>query len=109
VVSVKAIDTHLSINVNPRSLHKWGHYILSIEDIYGFSVSHEMISDITDVILPEVEEWRNRPLKKCYAFLFVDCMYVTLRADYEVKETAVYTILGYDLQGNKDILGLCYQ
>ena len=36
----------------------------TIEDIYGFSVSHEMISDITDVILPEVEEWRNRPLKK---------------------------------------------
>ena len=46
----------------------------TIEDIYGFSVSHEMISDITDAILPEVEEWRNRPLKKCYTFLFVDCM-----------------------------------
>ena len=78
----------------------------TIEDIYGFSVSHEMISDITDAILPEVEEWRNRPLKKCYAFLFVDCMYVTMRADYEAKETAVYSILGYDLSGQKEILGL---
>lgn len=78
----------------------------TIEDIYGFSVSHEMISDITDAILPEVEEWRNRPLKKCYAFLFVDCMYVTMRSDYEAKETAVYSILGYDLTGQKEILGL---
>ena len=78
----------------------------TIEDIYGFSISHEMVSDITDAILPELEEWRNRPLKKCYAFLFVDCMYVTLRSGYEAKECAVYTILGYDLNGHKDILGL---
>ena len=78
----------------------------TIEDIYGFSICHEMVSDITDAILPELEEWRNRPLKKCYAFLFVDCMYVTLRSGYEAKECAVYTILGYDLNGHKDILGL---
>lgn len=78
----------------------------TIEDIYGFKVSADMISDITDVILPEVEEWRNRPLKKCYAFLFVDCMYVSVRSDYEAKEMAVYTILGYDLEGRKEILGL---
>lgn len=77
-------------------------YISStVEDIYGFSVSHEMISDITDAILPELEEWRNRPLKKCYPFLFVDCMYVSLRQDYAVKECAVYIILGYDLYEKK--------
>lgn len=78
----------------------------TVEDIYGFSVSHEMISDITDAILPELEEWRNRPLKKFYPFLFVDCMYVSLRHDYEVNQTAVYVILGYDLRGHKEILGL---
>ena len=78
----------------------------TIEDIYGFKVSHEMISDITDTILPKVEEWRNRPLKKCYAFVFIDCLYVTLRNDYEVKECAVYVILGYDLHGKKEILGI---
>ena len=78
----------------------------TIEDIYGFSMSHEMISDITDAVIPELEEWRNRPLKKCYAFVFVDCLYVTLRSDYEAKECAVYVILGYDLSGRKEILGL---
>ena len=78
----------------------------TIEDIYGFEVSHEMVSQITDVILPEVEEWRNRPLEKCYPFIFVDCMYVTVRSEYESNEKAVYVILGYDLKGQKEILGL---
>lgn len=78
----------------------------TIEDIYGFSVSHEMVSDITDAVIQELEEWQNRPLKKCYAFLFVDCMYVTIRENYEAHEMAVYTILGIDLAGNKEILGL---
>ena len=78
----------------------------TVEDIYGFDISHEMISDITDAVLPELEEWQARPLAKCYAFLFVDCMYVTLRENYEAKEYAVYTILGYDLKGHKEILGL---
>lgn len=78
----------------------------TIEDIYGFSVSHEMVSDITDTVLQELEDWQNRPLKKCYAFMFVDCMYVTIRENYEAREMAVYTILAYDLAGNKEILGL---
>ena len=78
----------------------------TIEDIYGFSMSHEMISEITDSVLTELEEWRNRPLKKCYAFVFVDCLYVTLRREYEAKECAVYVVLGYDIQGKKEILGL---
>ena len=78
----------------------------TVEEIYGFSVSHEMISNITDRILPELEEWQIRPLRKCYAFLFVDCMYVSLRQNYEVSQCAVYVILGYDLDGHKEILGL---
>lgn len=78
----------------------------TIEDIYGFNISHETISQITDNVVEELEEWQNRPLKKCYAFLFVDCMYVTVRKEYETKSYAVYTILGYDINGEKDILGL---
>ena len=76
----------------------------TIEDIYGFKISHDMVSDITNAILPEVEEWQNRPLKKCYPFVFVDCMYVSVRNDYEAKEEAVYVILGYDLQGQRKFL-----
>lgn len=78
----------------------------TIEDIYGFEISHETISDITDSVLEQQQEWQNRPLKECYPFVFVDCMYVTLRKDYETKKYAVYTMLGYDIDGHKDILGL---
>lgn len=78
----------------------------TIEEIYGFSVSHDMISDITDTVIPELEEWQTRPLSSCYAFVFVDCMFTTIRNEYETKKYAVYTILGYTMKGNKDILGL---
>ncbi len=78
----------------------------TIEDIYGFELSHEAISEITDKVLDKVEEWQNRPLKKFYAFLFVDCLYVSVRKEMETKNCAVYVILGYDLEGRKDILGL---
>lgn len=78
----------------------------TIEDIYGFEISHETISEITDSVIEQLEEWQNRPLKKFYTFVFVDCMYATIRKDYETKNYAVYTILGYDVDGRKDILGL---
>ena len=78
----------------------------TIEDIYGFEMSHETISNITDRVMEQVYEWQNRPLKKFYTFLFVDCMYVTIKKDYETKSCAVYVILGYDVNGMKDILGI---
>ena len=78
----------------------------TIEDIYGFEISHEMVSQITDCVLDKLDDWQNRPLKRMYTFLFVDCMYVTIRKEYESKNYAVYTILGYDLDGQKDILDL---
>ena len=78
----------------------------TIEDIYGFEISHETISEITDSVVEQLEEWQNRPLKKFYTFLFVDCLYVAIRREYEIKNYAVYVILGYDVDGQKDILEL---
>ena len=78
----------------------------TIQDIYGFEISHETISTITDRIIDTAKEWQNRPLKKFYPFVFVDCLYVTLRKEMETKSCAVYVILGYDINGIKDILGI---
>lgn len=77
----------------------------TIEEIYGFEISHEAISSITDRVVEQLEQWQTRPLKKLYTFLFVDCLYVTVRRDYEAKKYAVHVILGYDIDGKKDILG----
>lgn len=78
----------------------------TIEDIYGFEISHEMISMITDRVIETAKEWQNRPLKKFYTFMFVDCLYVNIRREMETKSCAVYVILGYDINGIKDILGV---
>lgn len=78
----------------------------TIEDIYGFEISHEAISTITDRAIETAREWQNRPLKKFYSFLFVDCLYVNIRKDLETKSCAVYVILGYDIDGIKDVLGI---
>lgn len=78
----------------------------TIEDIYGFEISHETISNITDQVIETANEWQNRPLKKFYSFIFVDCLYVNIRKEMETKNCAVYVVLGYDVNGIKDILGI---
>ena len=78
----------------------------TIGDIYGFEISHDTISNITDRVIETANEWQSRPLKKFYTFLFVDCLYVSIRKEMETKNCAVYVILGYDVDGTKDILGI---
>ena len=78
----------------------------TVEDIYGFEISHDTISAITDRVIETADEWQDRPLKKFYTFLFVDCLYVSVRKEMETKNLAAYVILGYDVNGVKDILGL---
>lgn len=80
----------------------------TIDEIYGFKASKDMVSKITDKILPEVEAWRTRPLKRCYPFVFVDCMYVSMNHEGQVSKRAVYVILGYTLEGQKELLGLWF-
>ena len=78
----------------------------TVEDIYGFRLSHEQISTITDCVLEELHEWQTRRLAPFYPFLFVDCLYVPVRTDRGIEESAVYAILGYNIDGQKDLLGL---
>ena len=78
----------------------------TIEDIYGFQLSHEQISNITDCVMEEVNRWRTRPLKPFYPFSFVDCIYVSMRTERGIRQVAVYVMLAYDTNGYKDVLGL---
>ena len=78
----------------------------TVEEMYRFNISHETISKITDKVMEQVTEWQNRPLKRLYTFMFVDCMYVTIKKEYETKKYALYTILGYDIDEKNDILGM---
>lgn len=78
----------------------------TIEDMYGFQLSHEQISNITDCVMEEVDRWRTRPLKPFYPFSVVDCIYVSVRTERGVHQVAVYVMLAYDTNGYKDVLGL---
>ncbi len=79
----------------------------TINDIYGFRLSQDKISTITDIIIDDVKEWQSRPLKPIYTFIFVDCIYVKMKNEQGVVGNhAVYVILGIDIEGFKEVLGL---
>jgi transposase-like protein len=78
----------------------------TVREIYGFSMSAETVSAITDRVWEELQRWRSRPLEPVYAFLFVDCLYVPVRGRRGSRNAAVYVALAYGLDGRKDVLGL---
>lgn len=77
-----------------------------IEDIYGFEVSEGMISDITDKLLPEIEDWQNRPLSRVYPIVFIDAVYFSVRDNNVIKKLAAYIILGVNDEGRKEVLSI---
>lgn len=76
----------------------------TIEDIYGFEVSEGMVSDITDKLLPKIEEWQNRPLSAVYPIVFIDAVHFSVRDDGVIRKLAAYVVLGINDEGKKEIL-----
>jgi len=77
-----------------------------IQEIYGFEVSAEMVSKITDKILPEIEEWQKRPLGEVYPIVFIDAIHFSVKNDGIVGKKAVYIVLAIDIEGQKDVIGI---
>lgn len=77
-----------------------------IEELYGYNISPGLVSTITDGVLTEVNEWRNRPLDDVYPIVFIDGFVVTCRLDKAVCKRTVYVIFGIDMEGKKNVLGL---
>lgn len=76
----------------------------TIEDIYGFEVSEGMVSDITDRLLPQIEEWQNRPLSEVYPIVFIDAIHFSVREDGVIRKLAAYVVLGINADGRKEVL-----
>jgi transposase-like protein len=76
-----------------------------LQDIYGTELSHATISSVTDKLLPQITEWRNRPLESEYAIVFLDAMYFKTMQDNKVSTKVLYNIMGIDRYGYKDMLG----
>ena len=76
----------------------------TIEDIYGFETSESFISDVTDKILPQIEDWQNRPLDEVYPILYIDAIHYSVRDNGVIRKLAAYVILGINTEGKKEVL-----
>ena len=77
-----------------------------IKDLYNIDISSELVSKISEKILPEVNEWQNRPLEAIYPFIFMDAIHYKVKENHQYITKAAYVVLGINLDGQKDILGI---
>ena len=73
----------------------------TIEDIYGFETSESFISNVTDKLLPQIEDWQNRPLDDIYPVIFIDAIHYSVRDNGIIRKLAAYVFLGITSEGKK--------
>lgn len=77
-----------------------------LKEIYNVNVSADLISTVTDEIMPEVNEWRNRPLNSIYLIVYLDALVMKVRENNQIINKALYLIVGITIDGQKEVLGL---
>jgi transposase-like protein len=109
---VKKNQTHMSDELESKMLslfalgNSYSQIADHIEDMYGIHFSKPAITAITDKLIPKLEEWRKRPLESVYPFVYLDAIHYKVREEGHYISKAFYTVLGVNLQGKKEILGL---
>ena len=77
-----------------------------IKSLYDVEISPELVSKISEKIMPEVNAWQNRPLESSYPFIFMDAIHYKVKEDHRYVTKAAYVVLGITMDGRKDILGV---
>ena len=77
-----------------------------MRDIYGIETSKDMVSGITDKVLPLVREWQIRPLEAIYPIVYLDAVHFKVKDGGRIASKAAYIMLGINMEGKKDILGI---
>ena len=77
-----------------------------IKELYDVEISPELVTKISEKIMPEVTAWQNRPLEKVYPFVFMDAIHYKVKEDHRYVTKAAYVVLGITMDGRKDILGV---
>lgn len=78
----------------------------TLKDIYGIKINKDEISRLISTVSEEVKTWKKRKLKPMYVFTYADCLYVPIKDDITTSKKAVYVIIGVDVDGYKEILGM---
>ena len=109
---IKKNQTHMSDEIENKMLslfslgNSQSQIIDHIEEIYGVHFSKPAITAVTDKLIPMMEEWKRRPLEPIYPFLYLDAIHYKVRENGTYVSKAFYTVLGVNLEGKKEILGL---
>lgn len=77
-----------------------------IDELFGCKLSPDMISDITDKIIPEIQDWQKRKLDRIYPIVFIDAIHFSVKDNGQVVKKAAYIILGVDIEGMKHVLSI---
>jgi putative transposase len=77
-----------------------------LEEIYGIEVSQGLISNVTDAVVEEVKLCQGRPLEEVYPIVYLDALMVKVRDEGHIQNKAIYVVLGVNLEGQKEVLGL---
>jgi putative transposase len=78
----------------------------NIQDLYGISISNGTLNAITDKLLPELQAWRERDLDAIYPIVWLDAIHYKIKEHGRYVSKAIYTLLGLDIDGKKELLGL---
>jgi len=109
---VKKRETILAESLENKILGLYGHGMslrdisTHIRDMYDTEISAATLSAITDRIIPVVREWQARPLESIYCIVWLDAMYYKVKDEGRVVTRCVYNILGINVEGRKDLLGM---
>lgn len=77
-----------------------------LQELYGVDVSPTLISNVTEAVMEEVRQWQARPLEALYPMVYLDCLMVKVRENQQVVNKSVYLVLGVNLSGYKELLGM---
>lgn len=84
----------------------YGDICAHIKEMYDTEISHSVLTEITDRIIPDIKAWQRRPLDAMYCIVWLDAMHYKVKEDGKVRHKAIYNILGIDKNGYKDVLGM---
>ena len=78
----------------------------AFQDMYGADISAGLVSQVTNAVLEKMVEWQNRPLDAVYPIVYLDCIVLKIRQDKRVINKAIYLVLGINIEGHKELLGM---
>ncbi len=100
------------IDAQILSLYSRGMSYSDIQDhlmeIYGVEISKGSLTSVTDRVLPEIRQWQNRPLEDVYPVIWLDAMHFKVRDQGKVSSKAIYSVLGVNKDGQKQVIGLYF-